>query len=88
MVKWLLSMILNVSFNLGTQIRQFNLSDEVVVFNTSTFPEWTPPFTGARIPLEGMKSFSTNDNVRIIANIYRNISIILPTGINRYENDE
>ncbi len=81
-------MILNVSFNLGTQIRQFNLSDEVVVFNTSTFPEWTPPFTGARIPLEGMKSFSTNDNVRIIANIYRNISIILPTGINRYENDE
>ncbi len=78
-------MISNVSFNLGTQIRQFNLSDEVVVFNTSTFPEWTPPFTGAHISLEGMKSFSTNDNVRIIANIYRNISIILPTGINRYE---
>ncbi len=70
-------------FKLGAKIEKFNLEDEIAVFNTSTLPEWTPPFTEVIIPLEEFEVFSTNDRVRVIANIYRNISNILPNGINR-----
>ena len=60
---------------------EVNITENSTIVNTSTFNGWTPPFVTVNLPLQDFTMLPLTDPTRIILNILRNASTILPTKI-------
>ena len=61
------------------EIRQVNLTQDSVIFNTSIFSGFNYPSTSFLLPLQELKEiFTLTNNTNIIIEVFSNVSNILP----------
>ena len=66
-----------IVYDKGIDLRQVELIDNSVIFNTSMFSGFDYPFTSFMLPLQEIRTRPVNNNINVIIDVLRNVSNIL-----------